>query len=324
MLRRVRAIPGVRSAGFGSVVPVYGGRGAAGIVSVRGGPAVSDASTAFAAVTPGYFESLGMSMRTGRDIGAARAGADAREVVVNDDFAKKFFPNRNPLGQVFEDAGDGDSTQTENRVIGVVASAKFADLRASKSPMYFVPIVDHYWPYLVLVIQPRSTAAALGQALSKEIASVAPGISVGGPVLLTASIDDALSRERVSARLAILFGTVALCLVAVGLYGVMLYQVTERTTEIGIRMALGAQATTVLGMVMRQALGVVGVGLVVGVPLSILSRRAVSSQLYGVAPYDIWALAVATGSLILVAIAASFIPARRAISVDPLTALRAE
>ena len=324
MLRRVRAIPGVRSAGFGSLVPVYGGRSAADNVSVRGGTAVTDASTWFTAVTPGYFGSLGMSMQAGRDLGAARAGAGVREVVVNDDFAKKFFPNRNPIGQVFEDADDGDSTQTENRVIGVVASAKFADLRAPKSPMYFVPVADHDWPYLVLVVEPRGTATALGPALVHEIASVAPGISIGDPVLLSASIDNALSRERVSARLAILFGAVALCLVAVGLYGVMLYQVTERTTEIGIRMALGAQATTVLAMVMRQALAVVGVGLVLGVPLSILGGRAVASQLYGVAPYNIQALAVAAGSLILVAIAASFIPARRAIGVDPLTALRAE
>ena len=323
MLRRVRAIPGVRSAGFGSLVPVYGGRSAFANVSVRDGGSAA-APTAFLAVTPGYFESLGIASQAGQDVGAARAGARERDVVVNDDFAKEFFPGRNAIGQVFEDAADGDSTQRENRVIGVVASAKFGDLRAPTSAMYFVPVADHVWPYLELVVRPRGSAAAVVPGLAREIASVAPGIAISDPEALSASIRRALSRERVSATLAMLFGAVAMCLVAVGLYGVMLYQVTERTTEIGIRIALGANPSTLLGMIMRQSLAVAGIGLVVGIPLAMLSGRAVSSQLYGIAPYSIPALAVAAGSLILVAIAASFVPARRAIGVDPLTALRAE
>jgi ABC-type antimicrobial peptide transport system permease subunit len=124
--------------------------------------------------------------------------------------------------------------------------------------------------------------------------------------------------------LAALFGVIALSLVAVGLYGVMLYQVAERTTEIGIRIALGARTGTVIGLVLRQSLAVVATGIAAGVPLSMLAGRAIASQLYGVSSISVAALCVATTSLVVVAIAATLVPVRRAIGVDPLTALRAE
>jgi ABC-type antimicrobial peptide transport system permease subunit len=135
-------------------------------------------------------------------------------------------------------------------------------------------------------------------------------------------VDDALVRERMSAALATLFGAIALGLAAVGLYGVMLYQVAERTTEIGIRVALGARPATVMWLVLRQSLIVAGIGLSAGLPLAILAGRAVQSQLYGVAPYDVVALVAAAALLVAVTIVASLIPARRAVGVDPITALR--
>jgi len=329
MLRRVRGIPGVRSAAFGSIVPIYGGRTSYDIVTVRGEQPLADgdADTWFAAVTPDYFTSLGIPLLAGRDIGRSTAPAGhitSREVVVNDQFAKKFFSNRNPIGQVFEDHDEGDTLVTENRVIGVVGGVKMIGLRAPARPMYFVPVTDHDWPYLVLVVRPYANAVAVGSAAERAIASVAPGIAQGEPTLIAASIDDALTRERISAALATLFGVIALSLVAVGLYGVMLYQVAERTAEIGIRMALGAHASSVVALVLRQSLTIVAIGLVTGFPLAILAGRAVTSQLYGVAPYSAWALAVAGGSLVAVAIAASLVPVRRAVAVDPLTALRAQ
>ena len=342
MLRRVRAIPGVRSAGFGSIVPVAGGRNSFDDVTVRGAEplATGAAQTAFAAVTPDYFASLGIPLLAGRDIdppiasatpvqpqqtgGQASANARTRNVVVNDRFAKKFFPGRDPIGQLFEDADEGDTLFTENRIVGVVGSAKFADPRAPAQPMYFVPVADHEWPFLGLVVRPMGDAAAVAAALSRAIAGVAPGIGQSDAALLSTALDDALSRERISAALATLFGLVALGLVAVGLYGVMLYQVGERTTEIGIRMALGARSASVVSLVLRQSLAIVGVGLAAGVPLSIVAGRAVRSQLYGVEPYSALALVVAAASLTAVAIAASLVPARRAVTVDPLMALRAE
>jgi putative ABC transport system permease protein len=329
MLRRVRAIPGVRSAAFGSYVPIYGGRNVWDNVTVRGGvpPADGDAETWFAAVTPDYFTSLGIPLRAGHDFersGATTTTASSRDVVVNEQFVNKFFPGRTPIGQVFEDRDAGDTVGTENRVIGVVADAKFAGVRAPARPMYFVPVADHDWPFLVLVVRPTGNALAVGPAIARAIGAVAPGIAQGEPSFLSTAIDDALVRERISATLAMLFGIIALGLVAVGLYGVMLFQVAERTTEIGIRLALGARAGSVIALVLRQSLTIVVIGLVGGVPLAMLAGRAVTSQLYGVAPYDAFALLVAGASLVVVAIAASLVPVRRAIGVDPITALRAE
>ena len=158
MLRRVRGIPGVRSASFASLVPVYGGRTLTDNVTVPGSqaPADGDASTIFVGVTPDYFASLGIPMLAGRDIGppsATLARGAVREVVVNDLFVKKFLGDRNPLGRVSHDADEGDTTFTENRVIGVVGAAKFADVRTPARPMYFVPISDGDWPFLVLVMR---------------------------------------------------------------------------------------------------------------------------------------------------------------------------
>jgi hypothetical protein len=248
-------------------------------------------------------------------------GSAPREVIVNEQFAKKFFPGRNVIGQVFEDSDAGDSSATENRIIGLVRGARYADVRDPAKPMYFVPIADHDWPLLVLVVR-VAPGAAVGPTVLRAIASVAPGIGLNQPSLLTASIGDALARERISAELAIMFGSVALVLVAVGLYGLMAYQVSERTREIGIRMALGAGSRRVMSLVLWQSLALVGAGIIVGFPLAILAGRAVSSQLYGVAPYSIAALSVAAASLVLVAIVATLAPLRRAVGVDPVTALR--
>lgn len=325
MLRRIRAIPGVRDAAFGSELPVYGGRGTSDNVTVRGETDATDVDTWFTAVSPGYFTSLGIPLLGGRDVGSPLPGPSprVREVVVNDRFVQRFFPRRDPIGQVFEERDAGDTIFTENHVVGVVGSAKFSDLRAAAEPMFFVPISDDHWPFLVLVVRPTSTAMSVGPAISHVIADVAPDIAQGDAALLSSSIDNALARERVSAGLATLFGIVALMLVAVGVYGVMLYQVSERTTEIGIRIALGAQSGSVTGLVLGQSLAVVAAGIAAGLPLSLLAGRAVASQLYGVSAFSIGALAVATASLIVVAIIATLVPVRRAIGVDPLTALRA-
>jgi predicted permease len=327
MLRRVQVIPGVRSAAFGSIVPVYGGRGSRDNVSVRGSgpPPDGDPTASFAGVTPGYFASLGIPLLAGRDVDPPVALATterSRSVVVNDRFAAKFFPGRDPLGQQFEDSDEGDSLVTENHVIGVVRSARFGALRDPPAPMYFVSVADHDWPFLVLVTTPAHETPDVGRDIARVIAAVAPGISQGDPSFLVSSIDAALARERVSAALAALFGVIALALVAVGLYGVMLYQVAERTPEIGIRLALGADAPRVMALVLRQSLGIVGVGVAGGLPLAILVGRAVASQLYGVEPYSVVALSLAATTLVVVGIAASFVPVRRALSVDPLTALR--
>jgi putative ABC transport system permease protein len=327
MLRRVEALPSVYDAAFASYVPVYGGRGAFDNVTVRGSAALGtdDAATSFVGVTPGYFAALGIPILAGRDLGPLARGPlpATRDVVVNERFAKKFFPGRDPIGRVFQDADPGGTSATEDRIVGVVGDARFDGVRIEPRPMYFVSILDGDWPFLILVARPSGPSVATGDAIAHVIAGAAPGIGVGEPTLVSASIAEALSRERISARLASLFGIVALCLVAVGLYGVLSYRVTERIREIGIRMALGADGASVVGLVLRQSLRLIAVGLVVGVPLAMLAGRAVASQLYGVAPYNVMVLATATSLVLATAMAACIVPVRRALGTDPLVALRA-
>jgi len=328
ILQRVRGVPGVQSAAFGSSAPVYGGRSVSDNVTVRDAQPVGGSDrdqTWFVGVTPDYFASMGIAIRDGHDVARPIprfVSADTRDVVVNERFVKKYFPDRNPIGQLFYDSDEGDPSATPNRVVGVVGSAKFFDIRAPAEPMYFVPLNDGAFPLLVLVVRTSASASTVADGMRRAITAVAPGIGQGDPVFVSAAVDDALVRERISAALATLFGAIALSLAAVGLYGVMLYQVAERTTEIGIRVALGARPTMVMWLVLKQSLVVAGIGLAAGLPLAVLAGRAVQSQLYGVAPYDIGSLIAAATLLLIVTMVASLVPARKAIGVDPITALR--
>ena len=188
--------------------------------------------------------------------------------------------------------------------------------------MYFVPVRDGDWPYLNLVVRAKSNDAGFAASIMRAISETAPGITVNGPMSLSASVDESLVRERLSATLGALFAAIALALVAVGVYGVMLYQVSRRTTEIGIRMALGAQRRGVLALVLRQSLAIVATGIVLGAPLALLAGRAIASQLYGVSPYSLLALLAASLALVSVALLAALAPAHRAATVDPIVSLR--
>lgn len=330
MLRTVRALPGIRAAGFASEIPIFGGRGSSDNVTLPGASAsaAGDASTDFVGVTPAYFAALGIPVLHGDDIGPpvpARLGIPSnRDVVVNESFARKFFPQGNALGRVFHDADEGDTAFTADRIVGIVGDAKFTNPRQAARPMYFVRVADHDWPYLVLVAHTPQPVERIGPAIVHALAGIAPGITIDGPSVLAESVDASLVRERLSATLGTIFGSIALCLVAVGLYGVMLYQVTQRTREIGIRMALGAEGRTVLTMVLRQSMTIVLIGLIAGLPPALLAGRAMASQLYGIGPYDLRALVAAAGALIAVAVVASLVPARRAVRVDPLESLHGD
>src|SRR4029077_15609297 len=166
--------------------PVYGGRNVTDNVTVRDGQPVADghAPTWFTAVTPDFFSTMGFSILSGRDIGrpVARVTLTAtRDVVVNEKFVRKFFPDRDPLGQVFYDSDDGDSTATPNRIVGVVRSAKYAGVRVPPEPMYFVQLADGDWPSLVLVVRTTAGASSVRLAMTRAITAAAPGIGQGDP-----------------------------------------------------------------------------------------------------------------------------------------------
>ena len=208
----------------------------------------------------------------------------------------------------------------------MVKDAKYESLRDKPRAMFFVNLEQDKIPdtFNDLVVRVQGKPEALMSQIRAAMREVDPNLAVWDVTTLSDVVDRSLSQEKLLAKLAGFFGALALLLASIGLYGVMAYAVARRTNEIGIRMALGAQPSAVLGMVLRESVLVVGVGLVAGIPAVLACGRLVKSQLYGLAPDDPITIAGAAALLLAVALVASFLPARRAAMLDPLAALREE
>ncbi len=323
ILERVRGTPGVRAAAFTSMAPLAGGRHYTEAIDVPGYQPASeeDGTVDVIAVTPDYFAATGIAMQQGRELLPEDGSRGMTSVIVNEAFVRKFLSGRTVLGQTLHKGG---AEGVDVQVVGVAADARYFDLRAPAPPALYVPVTDGSWPFLILVVRTVRGAGSIDAAIARAITSTVPGIPARGTSSLEGTIGGALGRERVTAILASVFGFVALGLAAVGLYGIVAYQVAGRTVEIGIRMALGAREGAVLWLVFRESLFVVSIGVLFGIPMALMAGRAVASQLFGIAPYSIAALGTAIAVLAASGLAASVIPARRAIRVNPITALRAD
>jgi ABC-type antimicrobial peptide transport system permease subunit len=220
---------------------------------------------------------------------------------------------------------EGDK-RPDLEIVGVVKDAKYESLRDEPRAMFFVDLEQNKIPdtFNDLVVRVQGKPAALMSQIRSAIRAVDPNLAVWDVMTLSDSVDRSLGQEKLLAKLASFFGALALLLSAIGLYGVMAYSVARRTNEIGIRMALGAQPWAVLGMVLRESVLVVGVGLLAGIPAALACGRLVKSQLYGLAANDPITIVGAAAMLIAVALLASYLPARRAALLDPLAALREE
>jgi len=212
------------------------------------------------------------------------------------------------------------------RIVGVARDAHYDDLRAPPTEIFYAPLAQLPEGLNRLVLSVRTTGdpVALAPAVRRAIDGVAPGIRVRGLSSFEQALNEALARERLAAGLATLFGAVALSLAAVGLYGVVSYNVGRRTREIGVRMALGARPADAQWLVVRYALGMTVAGVLVGVPLALAASSAVRAELYGVEARDPASLAGAALVLVVVGVFAGLVPARRAANVDPVEALRGE
>ncbi len=300
-------------------------------------PAFNESSGAsWNRVSAGHFETVGQPVLRGRGITAADTEKTDNIAVVNEAFVRRFFPNEDPLDKRF--GIDLAANARTYRIAGVVRDAKYTQPRRPARPMFFVPLAQtvHYNHELLDKIESRShfigavllrsrrSAGELEPELRKAFAEVDPNLTV----ITVRSMKDLISlvfdQQRAVASLAGAFGAVALLLAAVGLYGVTAYTVAQRTGEIGVRMALGADRRRVLGLVLKGALRTAGLGLLLGIPLAIGAGRLISAQLYGVTGWDPLALSLATAALGACALAAALIPALRASSIDPMSALRME
>jgi putative ABC transport system permease protein len=245
-------------------------------------------------------------------------------VIVNETFARRFLPNVNPIGQVVV-LDRGDQGELPLEVVGVVGDTKHEELSEVPRPEFYQPFLQH--PNRRIWLTLRLTSANLSGvdlAVRRAIQSIDSDVFVPRLVPMTSMIGQRLAQPKFNMMLLGIFAAVAMVLAAVGIYGVIAYSVAQRTREIGIRMALGAQRTQMLGMVLRQSLSVVAIGLALGLLAAFAATRLLASLLYGVGANDMLTYAAVVLLLSGAAFLASYIPARRAMKVDPMVALRYE
>jgi predicted permease len=272
----------------------------------------------------------------GRGFTDADTATSQMVAVVNQEFVKKFFPKEDPIGRHFGIFDVKYSGAFE--IVGIVADAKYTNPREKVRPMYFRPLTQQ------LKVDEANACMAEGRSLyinsitlrfnrppqnvdamvRRTLADIDPNLTVIDLHSLDYQVADNFNQERLIARLTTLFGLLALVLASVGLYGITSYAVARRTSEIGLRMALGADRTNVVRLVMRGAFVQVALGLAVGIPIALLGGRFMADQLFGVRSYDPLSIAIAVFVLSAAAALAGFIPARRAASIEPMQALRIE
>jgi predicted permease len=321
-------IPGVLSASLSAYSPL-GGNNWSEYVSIQGKPPDSSGTApSWLRVGPHYFQTIGTRLLRGRLIDERDRPGAPRVAVVNDAFARRFFPKENPIGRHFGMTDLGHSGDYE--IVGIVEDAKYQDTRGPAYPTFFLPLLQvgpgeplRGW-VSAIELHVAGRPENLEPAVRKAIAEVDPNLTVLRMVTFDEQVARNFNQERLIARLAEMFGVLALVLACLGLYGVTAYAVTRRTNEIGIRMALGADRRNVLVLVLRSALLQLGIGLAIGIPVALASGLVLAGQLYGVKSYDPSILTLAAVILAACALLAASVPAQRATRIDPLRALRYE
>ncbi|HYH10507.1 MAG TPA: ABC transporter permease [Thermoanaerobaculia bacterium] len=319
--RELATIPGVTSVGATTILPLSGGQliYGFGIIGRPPFPTGRGPSITTVEVTPNYFRTMGIPLLRGRDVSFDDTQSTPGIVVVNEQFVKQYFPNENPLGRKLA-IGNGDDVE-ENTIVGVVGNVKYLDLTEEAMPMF----------YLASAQTPRRSLSYVVRAenaddIAPSLRAVLRRIDRNQPIINIETLEsmrsEMLAPRKFSLVLLTSLAAIALILAAIGIYSIMNYAVTQRTSEIGIRMALGAEARDIFRLVVGHAVRLVGIGLVVGVIVALTTTRLMRSLLYGVEPTDpltLGAICLVIGSAALIA---SWIPARRATRVDPLVAIR--
>jgi predicted permease len=335
---RLRGIPGVRMVTAATYAPMSGDSWNEGI-RVEGQPeppANADTGAGWAMITPDFFETIGAKMVLGRPITEEDTGTTRNVAVINEAFAKKFFKGQNPIGQHFGQNRIKYSATYE--VVGVVKDIRYMTwgLRVPVRPMFWSAesqIAKYDDPAFTngeisahflgnLVIWAPGNPPGMEERVRKTLASVDPNLVLYTVEPYEKVVSNDFQQEEMIATLTSLFGILGLVLAAVGLYGVLAYMVEQRTSEIGLRMALGADRVQVTKMVLSGAFLQIGIGLAIGIPAAIGAGKLMNNQLFGVKPWDPVMLALAALMLGLAALLASAIPARRAAGVEPMVALR--
>ncbi|HXJ96350.1 MAG TPA: ABC transporter permease [Terriglobia bacterium] len=324
LLERLRGTPGVDAAAETAIIPTEGSS-VNRTVWIDGSDPSQAKSPWFNFVSPDFFKTMGTPLLAGRDFNDRDTPTSPSVAIVNEAFARQFTNGANPVGRRILQKAELREPKVEYEIVGLVRNTKYQDLREEFSALVYVPISQGGLPdpYDQILVRSHVPLIDLTARLKQTIAQASPDIAIQFRSLQTMIHDELLS-ERLMATLSGSFGFLAALLAVIGLYGVMSYMVVRRTSEIGIRMTLGAGRGEIVTMIVREAGTLLAIGLVVGVALSLAAGRAAGSMLFGLKPYDPITLALAVGLLALVAVAASYLPARRASKLDPMEALRNE
>lgn len=295
------------------------------ILTLRGANAIDYQASAIPA-TPGYFSALGIRLRKGRFFTDADDGDHAPVMIMSADTARDVFGEGDPIGRtrslpVFR---DGRSSRATITLVGVIENVKYSGLDRAADNAIYRPFAQQPWPNVFVVARTTGDPAGFESPLRRQIAAIDPAIAVSAVSPLDDVISDAAAQPRFRAFLLAILAGLGLTLAAVGLYGVVAYAVSQRTSEIGIRIALGARTRGVMGMMIREGLYLAAGGVALGAGGAYILARAMATMLYGIAPTDLVSFVFAAAVLLIVALVAICIPARRAANIDPIVALRCE
>jgi predicted permease len=325
LIERVESIPGVQSASVAFSVPLgyFNDGDSLEIPGYQAAPGEAPPNVGYNPVSPDYFRTLGIALLQGRAFDGRDVEGAQPVAIVNEAMAARFWPKENPIGREFKMVGDRAHAL---RVVGVAKDSRTSNLIGPMGPYFFAPFAQQYSSLATLQVRSVSDPAAISEPVRREIASLAPPM----PIFEVREMEQSLETLNgflifeLAAGLAGALGFLGLILAVVGVFGVISFSVSQRTHEIGIRMALGAGSRSVLQMILRQGALIVAVGLGLGILLALGMGRLVGNFLEGVSPFDPLTYVCVTLSLALVALLASYIPARRATLVDPMVALRYE
>jgi len=322
---RLAAIPGVTMVSS-AINPAIAGSAYGTNITVPGftDQHPDDSDSKFDAVGAGYFRTVGTPLVAGREFTLSDNANSPKVAVVNETFARVFFGNENPLGRKFAQGG-GSDVKPDIEIVGIVKDSKYADMKEEPARVFYTPHrqlkeQSQLYFYLRTAIDPLQAASSV----RAQIASLDPNLPIREVKTMDEQIDQNLFAERMLSSLTMAFAALATMLAALGLYGVLAYNVARRTREIGLRMALGADAGSVRGLVLREVVVMISIGTVVGLAAAGAAGTLVQSLLYKMKAWDFAIYAGAATILWIIALAAAYIPARRATLVDPLIALRYE
>ena len=323
---RIQSLPGVRSASSVIPLPLSGDLFRISF-EVEGRPVAKgeQPSADFFAINDGYFKTLGVPVIKGRDFNEHEDKDGPPVIIVNQSFAQKFFPGEDAVGKRIRPGISTSKLEPQMReIVGVVGDVRNRNLSSELRPGYFIPMAQIPFNQMTVIVRTTNDPHTLITAVQNEVHSMDPDVPIFNVKTMDEHISATVAAPRFNTTLLALFAAVALILTIVGLYGVMSYTVARRTNEIGIRMALGARVTSILGLVFKQAIVMVLIGEAIGLAGAFALTRVVSSLLFGVTPTDLTTYVAVALILGAVALLATLLPARRAMKVDPLVALRYE